>query len=308
MAEQDSKPTAEVSSTNTVQNAPKQTDITPTHHEVDNIGQSNSQPTTQSKALAPRYFLPAGLGVVALLVGCFWWGSQTGESSLGVATSTPAITQIATTEPISPANAALTRVASSLAQASTPMPTVTATPIDAAIASVVPTNDAMIALPTVTPTIIPSPVATRTVEMNGDVTLRLQLNSDAFESNGQPITLNIRPRSYVLGGNVLTQNDQWCMQVGPTGLVFDLSYTLQPVTEDLLLAGELQLYDGFCGTLGNLGNRLATTPINFTIPAATTAQISPALQAQGRLLGLPDLLDISTGVYLNLNIRNPSPR
>lgn len=144
--------------------------------------------------------------------------------------------------------------------------------------------------------------------MNGDVTLRLHLNSDAFESNGQPVTLNIRPRNYVLGGEVMAQSDQWCMQVGPTGLVFDLTYTLNPITEDLLLSGELQLYDGFCGTLGNLGNRLATTPINFTIPAATTAQISPALQVQGRLLGLPNLLDISTGVYLNINIRNPSPR
>jgi hypothetical protein len=36
--------------------------------------------------------------------------------------------------------------------------------------------------------------------------------------------------------------------------------------------------------------------------------LAPALQVQGSFLGLPGLLDISTGVFLNLTIRNPTPR
>jgi len=153
---------------------------------------------------------------------------------------------------------------------------------------------------------VPSPVATRTVELNGDATLRLQLNSNSFESNGQPVTIDLEPHAYVLGGDTLATSDKWCMQVGATGLVFDLTYTLQPVTENLNVAGNLQLYDGFCGEWGKLGHLLSTVPMNVTIPAGASAFLSPMLQVQGSFLGLPNLLDISTGVSLNLSIRNPS--
>ena len=147
-----------------------------------------------------------------------------------------------------------------------------------------------------------------TIEIHGDATLRMQLNREAFESNGQPVNLDLEPRSYVLGGDSMTQSDQWCMQVGPTGLVFNLIYTLQPVTGNLHVGGEIQLYDGFCGTWGNLGNRLTAVPMNVTVPAGSTARLAPTLQVQGAFLGLPNLLDISTGVFLEMSIRNPTPR
>lgn len=279
MAEQDSKPTSE---------------------------DSNEQPEeiqpaeTTSAPLATRKMLPLGLGLVALLVGCYWFGSQPAGSDQSALVATPTIAQTTTNTRPAQSSAALTRVASSLAQAHEP--TATATTV---VVALVPTE---VPLPTVTPTLVPSPVATRTIEFKGNATLRVKLNNDSFESNGQPVTLDVEPRSYVLGGDVMTSEDQWCMQVGPTGLVFDLVYTLQPVTGNLHIGGDLKLFDGFCGTLGNLGNLLSTVPMNVTIPEGSTAQLAPALQVQGSLLGLPNLLDISTGVFLELFIRNPTPR
>lgn len=98
------------------------------------------------------------------------------------------------------------------------------------------------------------------------------------------------------------------MQVGSSGLVFDIVLSLLPVTENLHVSGELQLYDGFCGSLGSLGNLLTSTPLEVTIPAGATAQVSPSLQAQANLLGMDDLLNVSTGIFLELSIRNPRPR
>jgi hypothetical protein len=98
------------------------------------------------------------------------------------------------------------------------------------------------------------------------------------------------------------------MQVGPTGLVFNLVYTLQPITENLHVGGELQLYDGFCGEWGRLGNLLSTVPMDVTVPVGSAAQLAPTLTVQGSLLGLNNLLNISTDVFLELTIRNPSPQ
>jgi hypothetical protein len=97
------------------------------------------------------------------------------------------------------------------------------------------------------------------------------------------------------------------MQVGPTGLIFDLALTLQPVTENLHVGGELQLFDGFCGTWGSLGEKLTAVPMNVIVPVGTSAQLAPVMQVQGSLLGLDNLLNISTGVFLELTIRNPRP-
>lgn len=250
--------------------------------------------------LPSRRLLPIGLGLVALLVGCFWWGSQPPvESPIEERPAIPAVTQSgASSNRPTQASAALTRVASSLAQA--PEPAATATAVVA--------DSALIPLPTVTPTLVPAPVPTRTVEISGEVTLRLQLNNESFESSGQPVTIALEPRAYVLGGSIFTQEEQWCVQVGPTGLVFDLQFALQPVTENLHVGGELQLYDGFCGTWGNLGSRLSTVPVDVTVPAGSTARVAPTLQVQGSLMGLDNLLNISTGVFLELTIRNPRPR
>lgn len=270
-----------------------------------------------------RWLLPLGLGLLVFIVGCFWWSSAPPpapitEGSSGATTTTQATMRQATATPVvvsrpSQSSAALTRVASSLAQAPDPTATATAvvtnstaiTATDSGANSVA--NGAEIPLPTVTPTLVPQPVATRTVEFGGEAMLRLQLNREDFESNGQPVTIAIEPRSYVLGGDTLKQNDQWCMQVGPTGLVFDLQLALQPVTEDLHIGGELQLYDGFCGTWGNLGSRLSTVPVDITVPTGTVVQVAPTLQVRGNLLGLDNLLNITTGVFLELTIRNPNP-
>jgi hypothetical protein len=151
-------------------------------------------------------------------------------------------------------------------------------------------------------------VATRTVELSGDATLQVRLNNSNFESNGQPVTINIKPRSYVLGGDTLVKSDKWCLQTGATGLVFDLAYSLEPVSQSLNVGGKLELYDGFCGEWGKLGNLLSTVPLNVTIPSGSSAFISPMLKAQGSFMGVPNLLDISTGIALNLSIRNPIPQ
>jgi hypothetical protein len=273
-------------------------DFKPTTEEPEQQPEEVHPTNTVAATFSARRLLPLGLGFVVLLVGCFWWGSQADTGSTTQETlATPALTATDENTRSEQSIAALTRVASSLAQAADP----TMTPTAAAAES------ALIPLPTVTPTVVPSPVATRTIEISGDATLRLQLDSETFESNGQPVTIEFEPRTYVLGNETMTQTDQWCMQVGPTGLVFDLILTLQPITGNLHVGGELQLYDGFCGTLGNLGNRLSTVPMNVVVPVGSAAQLAPSLQVQGSLFGLDNLLDISTGVFLELTIRNPNP-
>lgn len=255
---------------------------------------------TPAKAPASRRFLPLALGLVALLVGCIWWSSRPEEPIEQTLLSTPAPTESVQNNRPAQSAAALTRVASSLAQNDPDLPTVTPTPANVA--------SSQVPLPTVTPTLVPSPVATRTIELSGEATLRLDLNSENFESSGQPVTIPIAPRNLVLGGDTMSQHDEWCMQLGPTGLVFDLTFTLRHVTEDLHVGGELQLYDGFCGEWGKLGNRLSTVPMDVTVPAGATALLAPTLQVQGSFLGLPNLLNISTGIYLDLTVRNPRPR
>jgi hypothetical protein len=246
-----------------------------------------------------QWFLPLALSLLLLLNGC--GRGNDGEDAGQEATETPATTQTSNNTRSAEANAALTRVASSLAQPQEPpLPTVTPTPIAA--------DSPQIPLPTVTPTIIPAPVATRTIEIGGDATLRLQLNNDTFESSGQPVTIALEPRTYVLGGDSMSQSDEWCVQLGPTGLIFNLTYTLRYGSEDLQVGGDLQLYDGFCGEWGSLGNLLSTLPMDFIVPAGSSAQIAPTMQVQGAFFGLPGVLDVNTGVSLELTIRNPSPR
>jgi len=243
--------------------------------------------------------LPFGLGLILLLAGCFFWGNQSNNLT---SPDTPVVATITQNgrSPEADAAAAITRVASSLAVDNDPAPTSTSTPLM--------TEAAVIPLPTVTPTVVPSPVATRTIELSGDATLQVRLNNNNFESNGQPVSIDIKPRAYVLGGDTLSKSDKWCVQAGATGLVFDLAYTLEPVSQTLNVGGELELYDGFCGEWGKLGNLLSTVPMNVTIPTGSSAFISPMLRAQGSFMGVPNLLDISTGVALNLNIRNPTPK
>lgn len=262
------------------------------------------QPETAhpSKPTLSRKLLPFALGLILLLVGCFWWANDPADPEDQSSNPTAIVSNSSGSNRSQQANAALTRVAASLAQsqATQVAPTATPTPV-AAVSALVP-------LPTVTPTQVPLPLPTRTVEVNGEATLRLQLNNDTFESNGQPITIALEPRAYLLGNDILSQSDEWCEQVGPTGLVFDLTYTLQHITEDLRVTGEIRLYDGFCGEWGRLGNVLSTIPMDVTVPVGTSAILAPTLHVQGAFFGMPNVLDISTGVYLELIFRNPLPR
>lgn len=262
------------------------------------------QPVTAnpSTPTLSRRLLPFVLGLILLLVGCFWWANDPADPQDQSGSPTAVVSTSSGNNRSPQANAALTRVAASLAQSqATPSaPTATPTPV-AAVSALVP-------LPTVTPTLVPSPVPSRTVELKGEATLRLQLNNNTFESNGQPITIALEPRSYLLGNDTMTQSDEWCAQVGPTGLVFDLTYTLQHVTEDLHVTGEIRLYDGFCGEWGRLGNVLSTIPMDVNVPVGTSAILAPTLHVQGAFFGMPNVLDINTGVYLELIFRNPLPR
>ena len=267
----------------------------------------------------PRWYLSMGLLFVALLVGAYWWGNRSTEpapNSLQVAASasvTPTTTSTSENTRPPQADAALTRVAAAqLQREPSPTPTATFDPTATIDSTTTPTaaaaESALIVLPTVTPTLIPSPVATRTVEIRGEATLLLQIGNENFQSSGQPVDLALDPRSYVLGGDTPSVTDEWCMQVGPSGLVFDVVLSLLPVTGDLHVSGELQLYDGFCGSLGSLGDLLATSPLDVTVPSGAAAQVAPSLQARASLLGMDNLLNIATGVFLELTIRNPQPR
>lgn len=270
------------------------------------MAEQDSKPTT-ADSKAPTYsrrLLPFGLGLVALLAGCFWWGSQPQDFNAPSALATTTVAASSAQGRPPQADAALTRVASSLAQSQATLPTTTPTAVTTTVAA----ESALVPLPTVTPTVIPSPLPTRTIEFSGDATLRLNLNSDTFASNGQPVTLPLDARRYVLGAETMTQSDEWCTQIGATGLVFDLTYTLNAVTENLHVGGEMRLYDGFCGEWGSLGNVLASAPMNLNVPVGATALLAPTLQFQGSFLGIPNILNITTGVFLDLSIRNPGVR
>lgn len=227
--------------------------------------------------------LPTALAAVVLILGFVWWGF--GAPSNGQLRQTPtpvAIATIATPTPRPPT--------------ATPMPIPTATPtlvIDVAAL-----------LPTVTPTSTPPTVLTRTVEIGGQITLRMKLGNPAFSASGQPLELTMEPRSFVLGGGVNRSEERWCVALGASGLVFDLLLSLNPVNETLSVNGEMQLHDGFCHDLGTLR---ASAPLVVDIPVEASARLVQSLNAESSLFDLSDLLRISTGVFAEITIRNPRP-
>ncbi len=236
------------------------------------------------------------LAIVAGVMIAFWWTGRAEAPRTGQIVPLPTRTESRTTRPLRP-SVLLTRAAADAAI----IPT--ATPTAAAISS-------LVALPTVTPVLSAAAVATvatRTVELRGEATLRLTMGNDSFQSRGDPVTLSIKPRAIVLGGDTLMQSDRFCVQVGPSGLVFDLTWALLPVSEDLRVVGTIALHDGFCSSLGSLGELRASAPLEVTIPADAAAQLVQNLQAKSNLLGVNDVLDTATGVYLELTIRNPQP-
>lgn len=253
---------------------------------------------TPLRAKSP-WLISTALVLVALLMAGFWWFGRPESAPTGqAATATPTRSATRLLRP----STVLTRAAADAVTSPTaePISRSTATPTAAAVSS-------LIALPTVTPSLIAVEVATRTVELRGQTTLRLTLGNETFQSRGDPVTLAIDPRQLVLGGDALTQADSFCVQTGPSAVVFDLTYTLLPVSEDLRVAGTLKLHDGFCSSLGTLGEVRASGPLEVTIPADAAAQLVHTLQAKSSLLGVDDVLKTTTAVYIELTIRNPRP-
>ncbi|HXF62823.1 MAG TPA: hypothetical protein VNK95_14460 [Caldilineaceae bacterium] len=239
----------------------------------------------------PGRWGPLVLGAGLVVVALFWWLSRTPAMPEAPAPAPIAVVATPTPGP-EPATATPEPVTE---QAAAPPVT------EAEAVILVPT----VALPTVTPTSAPTEVATRTVSIGGNVTLRLTLETEAFESSGRPVDKPLAPRSYTLGAGALTVADRWCMQVGVANLLFDLTLTLNPATESVRTSGTLHLYDGFCDAPGEL---LTSTPLDLEVPADASVQAAPSLQTRTQLLGVSDLLNTSTGVFVQLVISNTSPR
>ncbi len=276
-------------------------DTSPNNEETEERLEEERPKVSLGKKSSSGWLLPAGLVVVALVLFYGWQESRPplAPSLQPSSQNTPTLTPTRANTRVAQTVATSTQTATPLPQQEPPTDTPTAEPV---------TSVSAIALPTVTPTLVPSSIATRTIEIRGRATLRMQLANENFQSSGQPVDLAVDPRTYLLGGDTSSIRDQWCMQLGSTGLVFAMEFSLLPVTEDLQVDGDLQLYDGFCGSLGSLGDLLASSPLQVTIPTGAAAQVPASLQAEANLLGLDELLNVNTGVFLELTIRNPQPR
>jgi hypothetical protein len=276
-------------------------DTSPHKEEAEERVEEERPKASSGKKSSSGWLLPAGLVVIALVLLYGWR-----ESRPPLATSLQPSSQSTSTLTPTRANTRVVQIVATATQTAT-LPPQQEQPTNTSTAEPV-TGASEIALPTVTPTLVPSAIATRTIEIRGRATLRIQLANESFQSSGQPVDMAVEPRTYLLGGDISTVSDQWCMQLGSTGLVFDMDFSILPVSEDLQVNGNLQLFDGFCGSLGSLGDLLASSPLEVTIPAGSAAQVFPSLQAEANLLGLDKLLNVNTGVFLDLTIRNPQPR
>jgi hypothetical protein len=243
----------------------------------------------------PGRWAPFVLGAGLVIVALFWWLSR--PSAMPEAPTPAAVAVVATPTPGQEPTTETPEPAAEQVDA--------APSTESAAAVLVPT----VALPTVTPTSAPTQVTTRTVSIGGNVTLRLTLETDAFEnsfeSSGRPVDKPLEPRTYTLGAGALTVADRWCMQMGVANLLFDLTLALNPATESVKTSGNLHLYDGFCDAPGEL---LTSTPLELEVPADASVQAAPSLQTRTQLLGVSNLLNTSTGVFVQLVISNTRPR
>jgi hypothetical protein len=251
------------------------------------IEENTADPTPTPQRAA--WLIPVITLAAIVLIGMLWWSGQPNPEDPSQRTGAAAL--------LDPAAA----LAESQAPATPPAtatdvpPTPTATPIDTQQA-------AAVALPTVTPTLTPSEVPSRTLTFGGTATLRMLLQSDNFASDGSPIDRTIEPRIYALSSATPAIADHWCMQMGLVNLVFDITFTLNPVNGTVKTAGTLGLYDGFCDAPGPL--RTSVT-LDVEVPADATAQLVQSLQTEAHLLEFADLLDIDTGVFVALGIWHP---
>lgn len=248
--------------------------------------QATPEATPPSAVSRPfTWRLPTALVAIVFIGALLWWNADSNSAAEPRPTPTPvSIAVIPTATPRPPTR--------------TPTPIPTATPTVAV-------DVLALLLPTVTPS-APAPEApVRTVEFGGQLTLRMELANPAFSASGRPLTITMDPRTFDLGGSVNAISDRWCVAVGASGLVFDLTLRLNPADETLSVTGEMHLYDGFCH---DLGARRASVPLTVDIPAEASARVVQSLHAESDLLNRSDLLQTSTGVYAELTIRNPRPR
>lgn len=253
----------------------------------DETGPHSESPRPQAGRPVPALVLAA-----ALLIGLVWWG---GSVFLGQGAPNPEQQEMAAPLAL---DMEVEARAQPLQEAVTPTPrlpepTATAPPVTQAAESV--------PLPTVTATPLPSEVPSRTLTFAGTATLRLQLQNDAFASSGKPLELALEPRTYTFGNGTSTVTDRWCMQMGLVNLVFDLTFDMNPINGAIRTSGALDLYDGFCETPGP---QRISTALDVEVPADASAQVHHSLQTETHMLEVDDLLNIDTGVFVELVISN----
>lgn len=267
MTEQDPIPTVDVSD------------------EVNEANESGEDPAPQRRN---AWLLPTIAVIVLAMIGYLWWNAQTDSRRPRQDEETMALVEAATSDEASRAPTAPNDKAAQPTVEPTKAPVVTA-------------SAAAIALPTVTPTLAPSEIPSRTVTFSGNATLRLGLENDSFTSTGRPVDRTIEPRTYALGGETTTIVDQWCVQLGLTSLVFDITFELNPVNGSVKTTGSSSLHDGFCDAPGPERTRSA---LDLEVPADASAQLVQSLQTETHLLEVSDLLNIDTGVFVELVISN----
>lgn len=251
---------------------------------VSSIEENAADPTLPRQRSA--WLIPVISLAAIVLIGMLWWGGQSTPERPSRRTDTAALSEPAAAAAQPQAPAAQPAAATASLPAATPIAT---------------RQPAAIALPTVTPTIAPSEVPSRTLTFGGTVTLRMLLQNENFASNGSPVDRTIAPRTYALSSATPAIADHWCMQMGLVSLVFDITLTLNPINEAVKTTGTLGLHDGFCDAPGQLRTSSA---LDVEVPADASAQLVQSLQTKAHLLEVTDLLDIDTGVFVALVIAN----
>jgi hypothetical protein len=265
----------------------------PVTHDVQEVQDAQDAVELEVSPARPVRWIPVAAIALLLAGGLLWW-------ALGWTSPQPETTALPLAEP----NTLPTVRPSAEAVRAQEAIGITPSPVESTSAEsliVTPT----VALPTVTPTTAVAQVATRTVTIGGQATLRLELEGATFESSGRPIDLPLEPRTYTVGAETSTIIDRWCVQVGVTSLIFDLTMALNSATEAVKTTGNLHLHDGFCDAPGGL---LVSSPVDLEIPADASAEVPLSLQTRTHLLGVTDLLDTNTGVFVGLVISNTRPR
>lgn len=234
------------------------------------------------------WLIPVISLAAVILIGVLWWNGRAAPERAPQKTDAVALTDLSSAE-IQP-------------QASATQPVATPSPLPLGpTATPIATEAETIVLPTVTPTLVPGEVPSRTVTLDGTATLRLLLQNDNFASNGGPVDRAIGPRTYELGGAMTTVADQWCIQLGLVNLLFDMTLALNPVNGAVNTTGTLGIHGGFCDAPGP---QQTSGTLDVEVPADASAQLVRSLQTESHLLEVTDLLNIDTGVFVELVIAN----